>query len=457
MTSEVAVMNREAIALAADSAVTFRVEMGQKIFTSASKIFLLSKYQPVAAMFYGNATLMEIPWETIIKIYRNRLGKKAFKNVGEYAQDLLSFLSEEEQLVSDEQQELYIMSCIYVYYFQSIKSEITERVEREIEEKGRVDETTVQELTSQIVKGHFDKWKDAEAASTVPAGFADSFRRKYRNLISDAKKSAFEELPLTRGSSRQLTEIAVNLLMKFPTGLLAPTYSGIVIAGFGTEDIFPVLESFSVEGRIDNFLKHKRDKERCAKITISTSAAIVPFAQSEMVYTFMEGVDPGYQALIDEYMGQICDSYPQVLLDHIDGLEGDSVKDLKERLEVIGKSVYHEYRQKFLEYGKRNYVNPVMSVVQALPRDELAAMAESLINLTSFKRRVSMDDETVGGPIDVAVISKGDGFIWIKRKHYFEGELNHHFFANYYREGESDDTKTAGKADSESIPLNEGI
>ena len=36
-------------------------------------------------------------------------------------------------------------------------------------------------------------------------------------------------------------------------------------------------------------------------------------------------------------------------------------------------------------------------------------------------------------PIDVAVISKGDGFIWIKRKHYFNPALNHQFFANYYR------------------------
>ncbi len=61
-------------------------------------------------------------------------------------------------------------------------------------------------------------------------------------------------------------------------------------------------------------------------------------------------------------------------------------------------------------------------------------MAESLVNLTSFKRRVTMDPETVGGPIDVAVISKGDGFVWIKRKHYFTKELNPQFVANYYRE-----------------------
>jgi hypothetical protein len=30
----------------------------------------------------------------------------------------------------------------------------------------------------------------------------------------------------------------------------------------------------------------------------------------------------------------------------------------------------------------------------------------------------------VGGAVDVAVISRGDGFVWLKRKHYFSQELN---------------------------------
>ena len=60
-------------------------------------------------------------------------------------------------------------------------------------------------------------------------------------------------------------------------------------------------------------------------------------------------------------------------------------------------------------------------------------MAETFVNLASFKRKVTMEPETVGGPIDVAIISKGDGFVWIKRKHYFEPRLNPQFFAKYYR------------------------
>jgi len=67
-----------------------------------------------------------------------------------------------------------------------------------------------------------------------------------------------------------------------------------------------------------------------------------------------------------------------------------------------------------------------------LPKEELASIAETLVELTSFKRRVSTEDETVGGPVDVMVITKGDGLIWVKRKHYFDEKLNHHFFKNYF-------------------------
>jgi hypothetical protein len=60
---------------------------------------------------------------------------------------------------------------------------------------------------------------------------------------------------------------------------------------------------------------------------------------------------------------------------------------------------------------------------------ELAELAETLISIESLKERVTRPTESVSGPIDVAVISKGDGFIWIKRKHYFDPKLNSRFFA----------------------------
>ena len=66
---------------------------------------------------------------------------------------------------------------------------------------------------------------------------------------------------------------------------------------------------------------------------------------------------------------------------------------------------------------QEKYAQPLMAAVVALPRRDLAAMAEALVSLTAFRARMSVTEkEHVGGPMDVAVLSKGDGFVWVKRK-----------------------------------------
>ena len=58
MTAEVAIMNKTAVAMAADSAVTIPTGKGQKIYNTAHKLFKLSRCQPVGIMIYGTAEFM---------------------------------------------------------------------------------------------------------------------------------------------------------------------------------------------------------------------------------------------------------------------------------------------------------------------------------------------------------------------------------------------------------------
>jgi hypothetical protein len=198
---------------------------------------------------------------------------------------------------------------------------------------------------------------------------------------------------------------------------------------------FPRLYSLSVEGVAADRLK--RGDERDANITFQNPAAIVPFAQSEMVAIFMEGVEPTYEAAVEQDISEILDEYPEIILDHIPKLGQQAKSELKKRFRKVSADRFEKCRQKLRDYRRTKYVDPVISVVAMPPKDEMAAMAEWLVNLTSFRMRVSLGaEETVAGPIDVAVISKGDGFIWIKRKHYFRAELNPQFFSNYYREAD---------------------
>ena len=80
----------------------------------------------------------------------------------------------------------------------------------------------------------------------------------------------------------------------------------------------------------------------------------------------------------------------------------------------------------------REYTGPFIGSVATLEKEDLADFAESLITLTSLKRKVSFEQETVGGPVDVMVISKGDGIIWMKKKEYFNSDINPQYYNNYY-------------------------
>ena len=160
---------------------------------------------------------------------------------------------------------------------------------------------------------------------------------------------------------------------------------------------------------------------------------IAPFAQKEQVDTFMTGLDPGLGQRMRNFWieleSKIVDAATSTT-----GLSASVQAELVDRLRDQCAQVLNEYATGLGSIIQQDYVWPIIRVVAMLPKDELAAMAESLVNLTSFKRKISEQAETVGGPIDVAVISKGDGFIWIKRKHYFSPQLNPHFLANYHRE-----------------------
>ncbi len=63
-------------------------------------------------------------------------------------------------------------------------------------------------------------------------------------------------------------------------------------------------------------------------------------------------------------------------------------------------------------------------VMAAMPLQDAIELAEFLVDLTIKFSRFTPGPPTVGGPIEVAAISKHEGFKWIKRKHYFSRELN---------------------------------
>jgi hypothetical protein len=240
----------------------------------------------------------------------------------------------------------------------------------------------------------------------------------------------FQKLPLSSADLAKIRTMSGWVFTK--DNFRFEGISGLVIAGFGEKDIYPRLSEFGVEGVIQDKLRFQ--PRRHTQVGVDCVSNIVPFAQMEVVRGFMEGIDPGIASLLDKFLREIFTNYPSVLLNHVKGLTSAAKTSAVKKTKAVGDQILKKFRQELEEFRQKTLVNPIVSTVAILPKDELAAMAEALVNLTSFKRRFSPNAETVGGPIDVAVISKGDGFIWVKHKHYFNPELNPHFSTNYFRD-----------------------
>ncbi len=430
MTAEIAIMNREAIALASDSAVTSKTGSGHKIFTSANKLFALSQYHPVSVMVYGRASFMDAPWELIIKTYRKRLGEREFATIDEYMKDLISFLSNKDPLFPEDTQEKHYLRIIRAY-FTSMTNEIKAKIKAAIDKNGSITETGIRRVVLQVIQGHVDRFAKAEISPPINAGHNRLVINKYGKVIDEEVVRAFEKLPISKRNMKRLAKIAADLASKFPPDMAYDGTTGVVVAGFGRDEYYPVLQSVLIEMLACDKLKYQIDRTR--KIDSKNAAAIVPFAQGELVATFMEGVDPFLFATESGYLAEVFKKCAERIANEVTGLNSSQKAAVKARLLAIGNEELENHEKKLGIFRKVNYVDPVMQVVSMLPKDELAAMAEAFVNLTSFKRKVSVGPETVGGPIDVAVVSKGDGFIWIKRKHYFEQSQNPQFFAKYNR------------------------
>ncbi len=139
----------------------------------------------------------------------------------------------------------------------------------------------------------------------------------------------------------------------------------------------------------------------------------------------MSGIDPRLSDALVDSLSEIFHEYPKAIIDSIETMNDEEKTSLKAQFQPKSDELVTRISTYIGNYRESNLI-PVINVVISLPKTELAAMAESLVNLTTLKRKVSLQAETVGGPVDVAVISKRDGFVWIRKKHYFKEELNLH-------------------------------
>ncbi|MDO5831330.1 MAG: hypothetical protein Q4Q14_00700 [Methanobrevibacter sp.] len=392
MTSEILIMNKNAIAMAADSAVTVG---NSKTYNGVNKLFMLSNDPPMGIMIFGAADFEGIPMETLIKEYRKKTDFNVKQDIITIKDDFLKFLG-----ANTPNSDFESMISAGLKTFESF---IVPKI-------SNFDGETLVNFLNSIKCDKLPSF--LKSYETI----INKYNLAFENMIPDTVDNKYHEKIIA-----DLKNIFLNSLIKMGTG--------IVISGFSSQDMFPSLIHFNLcvnnNGKIEiidynEVLNHNGN-------------GIFPFAQKDVIDTFLTGIDLNLGDTIVAYFDNFLKKYLNELRVELNSnkkIKGKSLPAVNQVLDNFDKTSnkrVNEFAENIVEL-KEDFNKPIIGSIGALPKEELANMSESLIHITSLKRKVDSNLETVGGDIDVAIITKGDGFIWKKRKHYFDAELNPQFF-----------------------------
>lgn len=424
MSAGICIMNKTAIALAADSAVTIGAHLA--IHNSANKLFSLSRIAPIGVIVYANAELMGVPIETIVKQHKNDLSTKTFPQLKDYVENFLSYLINNATLFRFPINEDAYVTAVYTDllhglfgdYQRMIKTKI-DSVQRELTEEELLQiQTDATTATCRFVDGmeNIENFDETEYISTV-----------YGKRIDEHISTNYSWVPIEIRSCLREAVIAVYKKKFFRSG-----YVGIAFAGYGKSEIFGRMVHIHLSGIINGHIRYYT--KEVVEINEAQTAKITPLAQTDVMQTFLFGIN-------DNFISDLSKEIPMQIKSCFDNLDDSFfVAGKKEEVPNSLNSATSRIISQVISTAQSRYLFPITSSVATLPIEELSLLAESMINITSLRRKVAIDDNngTVGGPIDVAIISKSDGFIWLKRKHYFDQKYNPQYFYSHYLSGKED-------------------
>lgn len=422
MTAVIGILNKHGVTMAADSAVTVTGGNQKKIYNTANKLFTLSKHHPIGIMIYSSSTFMSTPWEIIIKLYRKELKDKSFDTVVEYKDDFLKFLKGKDFYTTPEHQLLNLKQFLY-WQLDILKDRMIEKLSDD-----KTEEELLVEFQEIILEDLQNNIESYNGATNILNDFADytleNFKEYAEEGIKEVTDTIFDGIAINDDIFNAIVELYYNHLKT--TNFIGIT-TGIVFGGYGEKEIYPSMVSIQIAEVLDNRLRYY-DFDNC-EISDNNNGAIMPYAQTDVINMFIKGIDPEIDYTYITVFKKLLADYTTTIVGLLNG-END---ELAQKINGFDLSILTtEFEKQLNQLKREKQVSPTLDTVAILSKEDLAEMAESLIYLTYLKRRISSTEESVGGPIDVAIISKGDGFIWKKRKHYFEESLNKHFMANYF-------------------------
>ncbi|WGM39439.1 hypothetical protein [Caulobacter sp. NIBR1757] len=296
MTVEVLLMNRTAVAMAADSAVTITSDQPpyQISQTGVVKTFVLSGRTPSGMMIFASAEFCGCPWSTVVDHMRGQgLGGEAT-----LADTVAGFMSRLNGLCNSD----LVEAGDGVMTFRIFAVQAIADFRRAADQIGeahpslRPDEVlteAVGQLEHEV--GTEAAWVDGELSYVQRERIGTETPRL--KAIIDDNLDNIVGLALDAFFEGQVIgpDVRLRLAAAVRTGLITSwmpsgaRYTGVVIAGFGADEVSPAYIELHVMGLIGDLLKYRiADAERVGR---DNPVVVRSFAQNGAVDRFLYGAD----------------------------------------------------------------------------------------------------------------------------------------------------------------------
>lgn len=434
MTTEIAIINRLGVALATDSAVTISGGGRTKVWDTADKLFELSAHHPIAIMINGNMDFLGVPWEILVKSFRKLQADTHRESVERWMNEFLEWV-EKHPAISEDATRRYVLEQIdgrISRVQQSVQASLYDVMYRDGASRRRACATDVSELLLKEIHVELTDLQAVPRADSLENLTIEAVQEGYAELIEERLEERFPSSPshkLTETERKALkTLLATALLSATPSDLA----TGLVFAGYG-DGAFPSVHAVEVDGRLLGALKFT-----CiASESINGSGSqgrVVSFAQTDVIERLLGGADPRFVEKTADFIRlavrKVGDAVETALRS-----KRTSKRALEERQKLVDEIaglVAKEYQLNIAADLRREFEREFDRMIALMPKQEMIELAEALVSITAVERKASSDEGTVGGPVDVALITKHEGFVWIKRKHYFDKDLNPRYFWRAY-------------------------
>ena len=396
MTSQIAIMNYDGVAIASDTITSLKSSRGTKTIGNASKIWDIGPKHSVVVLHSGSTVINSISHRMHFTEWAKSL-EAPLPTLKQYVDSYYAFCSHAHHLISFDDEKKFAENCI-----QSMLANIKDYIDQALPHWNAERETwtSVGEDEFEIARNRYTEFIAMyEKVGEFPKFNDDQARKLITNYNFDLDsiiEEIFLEYPIDEELRKAIKETCFLALSRRDTSVCLT--SQLAFVGYGSNEPYAGNIRCDYRGIYGGHMQCTEEDYKA--LSPDVSSRIATFGQDEAIWGFVRGVRWSVLEFIDKRIKE--------WLSEESGLPSEQISKLTENLEEI---VSRDSNRWIFN----NFTSPLLSSIEGMSAIGLGELAESLVGIQSTSTYAEEGTATVGGTIEVATIDRRNGVVWRKR------------------------------------------